>query len=162
MPLDAHEVVTKFAPALARIAASYERDPALRDELLQEVLMAVVSSLPRLKHADKLKPFLFRIAHNRCLTHVTQRMRERTSQEPLDDLAAETAGQDQALIERERGEQLLEAIRRLALPYRQVMTLILEDMSYEEIAEALAISVANVGIRVNRAKQQLKVLLNHE
>lgn len=162
MALDAHEIVTTYAPALARIAASYERDPALRDELLQEVLMAVVSSLPRLKQVDRLKPFLFRIAHNRCLTHVTQRMRERTSQEPLDDLAAETAGHDQALIERERGQQLLEAIRRLALPYRQVMTLILEDMSYEEIAEALAISVANVGIRVNRAKQQLKVLLHHE
>jgi RNA polymerase sigma-70 factor (ECF subfamily) len=162
MPPDAQEVVTEFAPALGRIAASYERDPALRDELLQEILMAVISSLPRLKQADKLKPFLFRIAHNRCLTHVTQRMRERAGQEPLEDHAAETPGHDQALIERERGQRLLEAIRRLALPYRQVMTLILEDMSYEEIAEALAISVPNVGIRVNRAKQQLKVLLHHE
>jgi RNA polymerase sigma-70 factor (ECF subfamily) len=162
MPLDPKQVLTEFAPALARVAASYERDPALRDELLQEILIAVVSSLPRLKHDDKLKPFLFRIAHNRCLTHVTQRMRERTTQEPMDERAAETPGQEQALIERERSEQLVEAIRRLALPYRQVMTLLLEDMSYEEIAEALAISVANVGIRVNRAKQQLKVLLDHE
>ena len=118
--------------------------------------------MPRLKDADRFKPFLFRIAHKRCLTHVTQRIRERAGQEPLDDLAVETAGHDQALIERERGQRLLEAIRRLSLPYRQVMTLILEDMSYEEIAEALAISVANVGIRVNRAKQQLKVLLHHE
>jgi RNA polymerase sigma factor (sigma-70 family) len=159
MALDPHEIVTKFAPALARVAASYERDPALRDELLQDILMAVVSSLPRLKQEDRLKPFLFRIAHNRSLTHVTQRIRERTGQEPLDDLAADTVGHDQALIEQERGQQLLEAIRQLALPYRQVMTLILEDLSYEEIAEALAISVANVGIRVNRAKQQLKVLL---
>jgi RNA polymerase sigma-70 factor (ECF subfamily) len=162
MPPDTLEVVTKIAPALARITASYERDPALRDELLQEVLMAVISSLPRLKQADRLKPFVFRIAHNRCLTHVTQRMRERTSQELPDDIAADTPGHDQALIEQERGRKLLEAIRRLPLPYRQVMTLILEDMSYDEIAETLAISVANVGIRVNRAKQQLKVLLHHE
>lgn len=64
------------------------------------------------------------------------------------------------LIEQERSQRLLEAIRRLALPYRQVMTLILEDMSYDEVSEALGISVANVGIRVNRAKQQLKVILN--
>jgi RNA polymerase sigma factor (sigma-70 family) len=162
MPLDAHEVLTQFAPAFARIAASYERDPALREELLQEILLAVVSSLPRLKQADKLKPFLFRIAHNRCLSHVTQRMRERTNQEAIEDLAADTADQDQMIIERERGQRLLEAIRRLALPYRQVMTLVLEDMNYEEIGEALAISVANVGIRVNRAKQQLKGLLHHE
>jgi RNA polymerase sigma factor (sigma-70 family) len=162
MTLDADEVVREFAPALARVAASYERDPALRDELLQEVLIAVVSGLPRLKQAGSLKPFVFRIAHNRCLTHVTQRMRERANQEPLNDLAANTTDQEQALIERERSHRLLEAIRQLALPYRQVMTLILEDMSYDEIAETLAISVANVGVRVNRAKQQLKVLLNHE
>lgn len=162
MTLDAREVVEKFAPSLARIAASYERDPALRDELLQEVLLAVISSLPRLQQVEKLKPFLFRIAHNRCLSHVTRRMRERADQEPMDDLAAEATSQEQALIEQERGHQLLTAVRRLALPYRQVMTLILEDLSYEEIAESLGISVANVGVRVNRAKQQLKVLLKHE
>lgn len=162
MTLNVDEVLKEFAPALARIAASYERDPALRDELLQEILMAVVFSLPRLKQADKLRPFLFRIAHNRCLTHVTQRMRERANQEPLHDIALDDGSQEHSLIEGERSRRLLEAIRQLALPYRQVMTLILEDMSYEEIAETLAISVANVGIRVNRAKQQLKALLDHE
>jgi RNA polymerase sigma-70 factor (ECF subfamily) len=160
--VDAHAVVTQFAPALARIAASYERDRALREELLQEVFMAIICSLPRLAHADKLKPFVFRIAHNRCLTHVAKRMRERAHQEPLDDLPVEAASQEQSLVEQERGERLLEAVRRLTLPYRQVMTLILEDMSYEEIAETLGISVANVGIRVNRAKQQIKGLLSHE
>jgi RNA polymerase sigma-70 factor (ECF subfamily) len=122
----------------------------------------VISSLPRLVHPDKLKSFVLRIAHNRCLTHVARQMRERTSQEPLDELAAEGPGQEEALIDAERGERLLQAIRRLALPYRQVMTLILEDMSYEEIAETLGISIANVGIRVNRAKQQLTVMLGHE
>ena len=162
MTPDAHEVVKEFAPALARIAASYERDPALRDELLQEILIAVVSSLPRLKQADRLKPFLFRIAHNRCLTHVTQRMRERARQEPLDDFAGASASHEQTLIERERSHRLMEAIRELSLPYRQVMTLVLEDMSYDEIAETLGISVANVGIRVNRAKQQLRTLLDHD
>jgi RNA polymerase sigma-70 factor (ECF subfamily) len=160
--MDARAVITQFAPALARVVATYERDRALQEELLQEVLMAILSSLPRLAHADKLKPFVFRIAHNRCLSHVAKRMRERAHHEPLDDLAAEAANQEQALIEQERGERLLEAVRRLTLPYRQVMTLILEDLSYDEIADTLGISVANVGIRVNRAKQQLKVLLGHE
>ncbi len=160
--MDARAVITRFAPALARVVASYERDRALQEELLQEVLMAILSSLPRLAHEDKLKPFVFRIAHNRCLSHVAKRMRERAHEEILDDHAAEAASHEQALIERERSEQLMEAVRRLTLPYRQVMTLILEDMSYEEIAETLGITVANVGIRVNRAKQQIKRLLNHE
>jgi len=124
--------------------------------------MAILSSLPRLAHADKLKPFVFRIAHNRCLSHVAKRMRERAHEEALDDVAAEAASHEQVLIEQERSDRLLDAVRRLTLPYRQVMTLMLEDMSYEEIAETLGITVTNVGIRVNRAKQQLKVLLGHE
>ena len=81
MPLDAHEVVTRFAPALARVVATYERDHALRDELLQEVLMAVVLALPRLTQPEKLKPFVFRIAHNRSLSHITRRIRERAHEE---------------------------------------------------------------------------------
>lgn len=160
--MDSHVVVKQFAPALARVVASYERDRALQDELLQDVLMAVVTSLPRLTQQDKLAPFVFRIAHNRCLSHVAKRMRERAHEEPLDELACDAASHEQVLIQQERSERLLEAVRRLALPYRQVITLVLEDMSYEEIAETLGITVANVGIRVNRAKQQLKVLLGHE
>lgn len=160
--MDPQSVVTRFAPALARIVASYERDRTLRDELLQEVFMAVFTSLSRLADPDKLKPFVFRVAHNRCISHVARRMRERVDQVPIDDLAADAASQEQAIIAQERGARLLSAVRRLPLPHRQVMTLILEDMSYEEVAETLGITVANVGIRVNRAKHQLKALLDDE
>ena len=162
MPLDAHEVVTRFAPALARVVATYERDHALRDELLQEVLMAIFLALPRLTQPEKLKPFVFRIAHNRSLSHITRRIRERAHEETGIDADLPTPSQEQALIRAESGERLLEAIRQLALPYAQVMTLILEDMSYEEIAETLGITVDNVGVRVNRAKKQLKERLHHD
>jgi RNA polymerase sigma-70 factor (ECF subfamily) len=159
---NAEEIVTQFAPALGRIAASYERNPALRDELLQEVLLAVITSLPRLTDADKLKPYVFRIAHNRCVSHVAQRMREHGTEEYIDDVVAEVASQEQVQIARERSERLLDAVRRLGLPYRQVVTLLLEDLDYEEIAETLGISVSNVGVRVNRAKQQLKAMLHDD
>jgi RNA polymerase sigma factor (sigma-70 family) len=160
--MDAQSVVMRFEAALARVVASYERDRALQEDLLQEVLIAVLASLPRLADPDKLKPFVFRIAHNRCLSHVAKRMRERSGELPLEEVPVDEPHHADVLIDTQRSRQLLEAIRRLELPYRQVITLLLEDMSYEEIAEAMGISVANVGIRVNRAKQQLKVMLNHE
>jgi RNA polymerase sigma factor (sigma-70 family) len=162
MPLDAHEVVTRFAPALARVVTTYERDPALRDELLQEVLMAIVLALPRLTQPEKLKPFVFRIAHNRSVSHITRRVRERAHERTGIDADLPIPSQEHTLIQTERSERLLEAIRQLTLPYAQVMTLILEDMSYEEIAETLGITVENVGVRVNRAKKQLKQRLHHD
>ena len=162
MPVDAQQVLVQFTPALARLVASYERDPALREELLQEVLMAIVVSLPRLAQPERLKPFLFRIAHNRSVSHIARRMRERELQQSFEPGDLPAPSQEQALIQSEHGERLLEAIRQLALPLRQVMTLLLEDMSYEDIADTLGITVSNVGVRVNRAKKQLKEILHHE
>lgn len=161
MQHDPENIITEFGPALARVAASYERNWALREELLQEILLAVVTALPRLRDPSQLKPFVFRIAHNRSVSHVTQQMRERSA-----DLAmAEHASVDSAAPVAPSAApeaELLEAVRELALPYRQVITLLLEGLSYEEIASALGITVSNVGVRVNRAKTQLKAKLNHE
>jgi RNA polymerase sigma-70 factor (ECF subfamily) len=89
-------------------------------------------------------------------------MREREWREVCEPEHPPSPSQEQALIQSEHGERLLEAIRRLTLPLRQVMTLLLEDMSYEDIAETLGISVTNVGVRVNRAKKQLKEILQHD
>ena len=155
------EVIREYGPALARVAASYERDRALREELLQEIFMAIISALPRLQDPEKLTPFVFRIAHNRAVRHIQHRVREPKSAAEMDEVAAEAPSHEQAMIARERSEKLLEAIRDLTLPHRQVITLLLEDLTYPEIAEALGISEANVGIRINRAKQQLKETLRH-
>jgi RNA polymerase sigma factor (sigma-70 family) len=162
MQSDAQLVLTQLAPALARVVASYERDHALREELLQEVLMAVLLSLPRLTQPEKLKPFVFRIAHNRSVSHIARRMRERAYEDASAQWEPAAPSQEQQAIQAEHGERLLEAIRQLALPYRQVMTLLLEDMSYEDIADTLGISVNNVGVRVNRAKKQLREILQHD
>lgn len=162
MHADAQQVLVEFTPALARLVASYERDPALREELLQEVLMAIVISLPRLTQPERLKPFIFRIAHNRSVSHIAKRMRERELRETGEPEDLPAPSQEQALIQSEHADRLLDAIRQLALPFRQVMTLLLEDMSYEDIAETLGISISNVGVRVNRAKRQLKEILHHE
>lgn len=161
MPLSADDVISEYGPALARISASYERNRALREELLQEIFLAIVSALPRLKDPSKLKAFVFRVAHNRSVDHVLQRMREPCSAAEPDELAATAPTGEQSMIANQRSQALLGAIQRLTLPYRQVITLVLEDLTYPEIAEVLGISVVNVGVRVNRAKQQLKGLLDH-
>ncbi len=159
MQRDPDQVIAEFGPALARVAASYERNWALREELLQEILLAVVRALPKLRDDTQIKPFVFRIAHNRSVSHVTQQMRERRADQAM--LDPEEA-QPVALMApgAEPETELLEAVRELTLPYRQVITLLLEGLSYEEIAGALGITVSNVGVRVNRAKTQLKAKLN--
>jgi RNA polymerase sigma factor (sigma-70 family) len=156
------EVIAELGPALGRIAASYERNAALREELLQDILLAIFRSLPQLKESAKVKTYAFRIAHNRCVDHVVQH----AALPPTEDVPAELPSDgftpEQILLGHERSYRLVRAVRLLELPYRQVMTLLLEDMSYIEIGESLGISVANVGVRVNRAKALLKEFLHDD
>ena len=65
----------------------------------------------------------------------------------------------QSLDQEQRQQRLAEAIRRLTLEQQQVITLALEGMSYQEIADVLAITVSLVGVRLQRAKAALVQLL---
>lgn len=158
----ADKVIKTYGPAVARIAAAYERNPALREELVQEMLFAIVTALPRLRDPDRLRAYVFRIAHNRATRHVVERMREPVLGDELDQVIDEAPDQECALIAAQGGNAFVEAVRALPLPYRQVITLLLEDLSYTEIADALGLSQSNVGVRINRAKQLLKKALDHE
>lgn len=157
---DLERIIADFGPGLARVAASYEADRGLQEDLTQEILLAIHRALPSLRDAASLAPFVFRIAHNRGVTHVIRQVGERRRPAPDADILDEVATPEQVLLADERAERLTVAVRRLPLPYRQVMTLLLEDLSHAEIAEALGLTRTNVGVRINRAKAQLKALLD--
>jgi RNA polymerase sigma-70 factor (ECF subfamily) len=154
-------IIGDYGHGLARVAAAYEADPALQEDLLQEILLAIHRALPSLERTSSLAPFVFRIAHNRASTHVTRQVAAKRGPQ-ASDTGNEQWTPEQLLLAGERSRRLAAAIRRLPLPYRQVMTLLLEELSYAEIAEALGLSVSNVGVRVNRAKAQLKAILDDE
>lgn len=156
---DLQAIIGRYGPGLARVAASYEADRALAEDLTQDILLAIHRALPNLRDAEALAPFLFRIAHNRGVTHV---MRQVSDRQHRTDLPApdEVTTPEQQLLDGERARRLTAAVRRLPLPYRQVMTLLLEDLSHAEIADALGLTRTNVGVRINRAKAMLKELLD--
>ena len=146
-------------PALTRLAASYARSRADRDDLLQEIGIALWRALPTFRGECSERTFLFRIAHNRCMTHLAKR-RPMVS---LDDMQFEPedpcAHSEAQLADEQRRDRLLRAIQQLPLIYREVVVLMLEGLDYGEIADVVGISATNVGVRLNRAKQQLKQLL---
>ena len=158
---DFDRIIAEMGPALARVAAAYERDAALREDLLQDMLIAISRSLPRLRDETRLRPFVFRIAHNKGVDHVARHAGAPRAEEVPEDLPRPDGSPEDDLIARQRADRLWAAVRRLELPYRQVIALLMEDLTYAEIAEALGIGVSNVGVRINRAKALLRSLLDH-
>src|SRR5260370_36043942 len=58
--------------ALTRLAASYTNTPSDRDDLLQEIAMALWQALPGFRGECSERTFLFRIAHNRAIAHLAR------------------------------------------------------------------------------------------
>jgi RNA polymerase sigma-70 factor, ECF subfamily len=150
------DVLREHGAMLSRIAAAYEARPAQRDDLLQEIAVALWRALGTFRHEAALKTFVASIAHNRSVNHVISQRRD-GHLTALDDAVPDP----RALPEQEAGlaqdrDQLLSAVCRLPLGLRQVVMLALEDFSHAEIAEVLGISVNNVDVRLSRARQALR------
>lgn len=155
---DFRDIVEAHGGLIQRIASSYERRPALVDELVQDTLLAVWRALDRFEGHASLRTYVARIAHNVCVSHV--RKASRTSGVELEDeMASDTPLPDEATDKTLARERLLAAVQVLPLSLRQVTTLYLEDFSHAEIAEALGISENNAAVRLNRAKAALKQAL---
>lgn len=155
-------ILREHGPALSRLAFGYEKLAAPREELTQEIALAIWQALPRFRGECSERTFVFRIAHNRGLTHAVRR---RPSADPLDTLpeASEPVDPsplpDERAAQRKRRDWLRAAIQTLAPPHREVIILTLEELSIAEIAEVIGISENNVAVRLSRARKALKQAL---
>lgn len=152
-------VLATHAAALARLAASYESRPALREELLQDIAFAVWRALPAFRNEASEKTFVMRIATNRCLSHLAARPPAADGLDAADGIADAMPRPDEATARMQAAVCLQEAVRALPLPLRQVMVLAFEGLSNGEVATVLGLSAGNVGVRLHRGKALLKAAL---
>lgn len=148
-------VIERFLPALWRLAGSFEFDVSRREDLLQDMLLAVWRALPKLDDPGRLDAYVFRIARNRAVSHVAGQAHLPRADRWTEDLP-HSRGCPYAEAEgSERLERLRRAVNGLPLGQREAVTLFFEGLSHAEIAEILDISVNNVAVRINRARNQL-------
>ena len=142
--------------ALTRLVASYVNSSADRDDLLQDIVVAIWRALPHFRGECSDRTFIFRVAHNRAIAYITRR--QLPSVDADDGLEVEDSrpNPEEVLSAEQEGRRLLDAIQRLPVNHRQVVTLMLEGLNYSEIAEVLGISETNVGARLTRARQMLR------
>lgn len=148
-------LLTANGPALSRLAATYTNTPSDRDDLLQEIAMALWQALPRFRGECSERTFLFRIATNRAIAYLARRRSHSVAEEEI-EVPDPAPDPEAGLVRVQRVECLRRAIRLLPIMYRQAITLSLEGLGYGEIAEVLGITESNVGVRLTRARQILR------
>ena len=152
-------IVADYGPLISRIAMSYEADPSLREDLTQQIFLAVWQALPSFRADSSLKTFIARVAQNRSISFVTKQVRQPRLAELPEKLETDAPNPEEAAMEVNEREALLDATRRLPLPQRQVIILVLEGFSYPEISEMLDIAPNALALRLSRAKAALKAML---
>lgn len=146
--------INAHAGLLHRVANGFASG-ADRDDLMQELMLAVWRAVPAFAGASKESTFIYRVAHNAALTWrrgaaTYHRRVEAYSAEPTRELdRAEDARTDEALA------LIYAQIRRLPPVERSLILLQLDGVSYAAIAEIHGLTENHVGVRLSRIRQKL-------
>jgi RNA polymerase sigma-70 factor (ECF subfamily) len=134
-------------------------DRALAEDLTQEVFLRVFQGLPRFSLRCKFTTWLFQVTKNRVLDELRARERRPVSPVALDDIPPLEAI-DQPVERVEAIDALWRAIEGLNVDLK--MALLLRDvvgLSYNEIADALEITLATVKWRIFKAREDVQVTM---
>lgn len=150
----------QYQGAISRTLLASEADPAARQDLKQDIFLALHQAAERLQAAELPRAYLFRIVHNVTVDHIARAQRHKW--QPLDDEVQQHMLDDcpsEQLGEQQQSKLLMQAVRRLSPANRQVILLAMEDLPAPEIADILQISHGAVRVRINRAKTELMELM---
>ena len=156
------DVLRDHGSALWRVIASYAPSGAERDDLAQDVMVAVWQALPRFRGESSARSFVLRIAHNRGLSHAWRRARRPLPEAEPPDLPDPRPGADEHAATNQRAEQFLRHLRTLPLGQREILALALEGLAHAEIAAIVGISAENVAVRLGRAREALRRSIEKE
>ena len=154
-------IVRRYQRAIHRVAYGLTRNASDADDLAQETFVRAWQALDRFRVGEPLYPWLSRICVNLAYSLFRRRKRRpETSIEPLMEAGMQWAGGDAdpetEAAEREHTEHLEEAFEGMSPEHRAVLVLRMQDMSYEEIAQALDVPMGTVMSRLSRARTELK------
>ena len=159
-------LVERHYTRVYRIALSYLRDRDDALDAVQEVFVKLCDKAGSWQATTRLEPWLCRLAVNHAIDRYRRRRYRRNRSEPFGDDAQPDryATTDPSPERMAHGRQLGERISRAlaALPERQRRIFVLrhqEELSLNEIAEALEMNLGTVKSSLHRAIARLRPLL---
>jgi RNA polymerase sigma-70 factor (ECF subfamily) len=161
--LDEETVVSKFhqdieatIPALRRYARALTRDIETADDLVQDTLVRALRS-EHLFHGGDVRSWLYTILTNLNRNRLRSLARRPTLTPIEDNDAPDAAGPEAGGRDIERALAILVEEQRAAL-----LLVVLEGLSYREVAEVQGVPIGTVMSRLARARVQIKAYLDGE
>ncbi len=166
-----NDLVLTYQQQVYNLAYRIMSDPASAADATQEAFIAAFRSIGRFR-GGSFKSYLMRIVSNRCYDEL--RRRKRRPATSFEDFGAVDEESNPVLINGHEGPEEYTERQEMArmiqtgietLPPNQRITLVFSDvqgLSYQEIAEAMNVSLGTVKSRLARARGKLRDYLRSE
>ena len=149
------EVIHDHQRIVHKVCRVYRDNKEDQEDLFQEIIYQLWKSFSAFKGESKISSWIYRIALN---TAIAVYRKSKISIDYYDEFPEHIhPSNDKTISENE--ERLFWALRQLNDSEKAVISLYLEDFSYQEIAAITGLSESNVGVRLNRIKNKLKQIL---
>ncbi len=139
---------------LIKVCNVYCRETEDREDLYQDILIQLWKSFPKFNHRAKVSTWIYRVALNTAISRYRKVKRLPTKESITEHLVMHHL--DSNNTKKEAVSSLHTAIESLTKVEKAIITLYLEELKYQEIAEIIGISVSNVGFKINKIKNKLR------
>lgn len=150
------KMVKEYRKTIYTVCYFFSKDTEEVNDLYQEILINLWKGFPNYRGESSLKTWIWRVSLNTC-SNQERKKRSRIQTVPLsidiDLYNDDDAGSRQI-------QMLYDRINQLDVFDRAIILLWLENMTYQDIADVVGISVSNVTTRLFRIKEQLKTMSN--
>jgi len=150
------KIYEELKDKIYRLCLGFIGNTSDADDLFQEVLIRIWNSLDSFRGESAINTWIYRITTNTALSLINKIKKSKKRHTNLLPKNLKTENTEKhSSFGQEDVRKLYQAISSLKEIDRIIISLVLEDISYKEIAEITGISVSNVGVRINRIKKAL-------
>ncbi len=150
------DLIEQHKGILVKVAGTYCRDETDREDLFQEICIQIWRSMNRYNSEYKISTWLYRISINTAISFYRKHTKHKNNTVQLNDEIT-PAFTDEFTEKDVQLGMLDKFINELNDFDKALMLLYLEEKSHSEIAEITGITKSNVGTKIGRIKEKLKL-----
>lgn len=154
------QLVKRYQKKIYHLAFRMTKDHDSADDIAQETFIKAFSSIKSFKEEYNFYPWIFRICMNLSINYLKRKkfiVSESEIQPQKLEKKKTVSDPMNQLIKNELLDKINSSIEKLPPPFKAVFILkVYEELSYEEIAQTLKISVGTVMSRLFRARERLQ------
>lgn len=154
------ELVRRHENSVYNLALRYTRDPTRAEDLAQEAFIKGFRLLKGFRGDCRFSTWMYRVTSSVCLTELKRTgRRQETALEAWHERGEATDEPEN----RDRAELIRRCVNTLPPRYAAIMTMYyLEELPYDEIANAMEIPVGTLKTWMFRARKELRAIVESE